>query len=281
MFKIAILDMNNGVQNEGMRCIRKIIDNFSRSSTIPVDYQIFDVRQNNEIPDLGFDAYISTGGPGIPFPEGKPWERGFYSFLDSIHDYNLDRRNKHKKHLFLICHSYQMACYHWQLALVSKRRSSAFGVFPAHKTHYALNEPVFEGLHDPFWIIDARDYQVTQPSLLAMEMMGAKILCFEKIRPLVNLERAVMAIRFSPYIIGTQFHPEADAEGMLRHFSDQGKQDLVVKTHGESKYYEMLRHMNHPDKIALTESVILPNFLKMAAYYKEHGKLLKNNVVQS
>lgn len=279
MFRIAILDMNAGVQNEGMRCIRKIIENFSNSSAVTADYQIFDVRQKNEIPDLSFDAYISSGGPGIPFPEGKTWERGFYSFLDSVREFNLNRHNKQKKHLFLICHSYQMACHHWQLALVSKRRSSAFGIFPVHKTHYALKEPLFEGLHDPFWVIDARDYQVTQPSLLAMEMMGAKILCLEKIRPLVNLERAVMAIRFSPFIIGTQFHPEADAEGMLTHFTEHGKQELVIKTYGEDKYFEMLRHLNHPEKITLTETVILPNFLKRAYYFKEHGKFPQHEVI--
>ncbi len=273
MLKVAILDMNNGVQNEGMRCIRKIIENFGNTSTSPVEYEVFDVRQKNEIPDLSFDAYIATGGPGRPFPEGHVWERHFFNFLDTIREFNLNRRNTQKKHLFLICHSFQMACLHWQLAMVSKRRSSAFGIFPVHKTHFALNEPLFEGLHDPFWVIDARDYQVTQPSQLALEIMGAKILCLEKIRPIVNLERAVMAIRFSPYIFGTQFHPEADADGMLRHFSEHGKKELVVKTHGENKYYEMLRHLNHPEKIALTEAVILPNFLKRVLYFKENGKL--------
>ena len=41
--------------------------------------------------------------------------------------------------------------------------------------------------------------------------MGAKILCIEKERPHVPYERAVMGIRFNEYMIGTQFHPEADA----------------------------------------------------------------------
>lgn len=278
MLKIAILDMNNGVQNEGMRCILKIIDNFSNTQSLAVQYEIFDVRLKNEVPDLSFDAYISTGGPGNPYPEGHSWERPYFNFLDAIREYNFNRRNNQKKHLFLICHSFQLACHYWQLALVSKRRSAAFGVFPVHKTHYALKEPLFEGLNDPFWIIDAREYQVTQPSLLALEIMGAQILCIEKIRPIVNLERAIMAIRFSPYIFGTQFHPEADADGMLKHFTENNKQDLVVKTHGEDKYFEMLRHLNHPEKITLTESVILPNFLKRVSYFKEHGKFPKKQV---
>jgi GMP synthase-like glutamine amidotransferase len=47
--------------------------------------------------------------------------------------------------------------------------------------------------------------------------LGVTILRLEKERPHVNLERAIMAIRFSKEVFGTQFHPEADGEGMLRY----------------------------------------------------------------
>lgn len=47
--------------------------------------------------------------------------------------------------------------------------------------------------------------------------MGASILAIEKARPHVPYERAMMALRFNENMIGTQFHPEADAIGMSLH----------------------------------------------------------------
>jgi homoserine O-succinyltransferase len=263
-FRIAILDMYDGFENEGMRCIKKIVDLFGEHEQVDVQYEIFDVRQKLEIPGLGFDAYISTGGPGNPAPVGEPWERRFFKFLDGIFQYNASRHNKDKKQLFLICHSFQMACIHWQLAKVSKRRKTSFGTFPVHKTSSGRKDLILSQLHDPFWIVDSRDFQVTQPNQVMLDHMKAKVLCLEKIRPHVQLERAVMAIRFSHEIVGTQFHPEADAEGMLRYFLREEKRTAIIANHGEQKYNDMIDHLNDPDKISLTESVIIPAFLKNA-----------------
>ena len=94
--------------------------------------------------------------------------------------------------------------------------------------------------------------------------MGAEILCLEKIRPHVLLDRAVMAMRFSPEIMGTQFHPEADNEGMLRYFLQPEKRNHIISNFGQEKYDDMVAYFQDPDKIALTESVILPGFLRQA-----------------
>ena len=262
--RIAILDLNNGVQNEGMRCIRKIVDDFGSSEGLELDCQIFDVRQYNEVPDLSFDMYISSGGPGSPKPENLPWERKFFGFLDSIYRYNRNHHNRVKKHLFLICHSFQLACVHWEIGFVGNRRSNSFGIFPIHKTHFSHTEPCLMGLDDPFWAVDSRDFQVIQPNQKILDAMGAKVMCIEKNRPHVALERAVMAIRFSREIFGTQFHPEADAEGMLRYFMREDKKQVIIKNHGEQKYFDMIAHLSDPDKIQLTEQTILPTFLKEA-----------------
>ena len=86
----------------------------------------------------------------------------------------------------------------------------------------------------------------------------------EKERPLVNLERAIMAIRFSEEVFGTQFHPEADGVGMLKYLSGEEKKKVVIKTHGLAKYNDMIDKLDDPDKILLTESIIIPKFLKNA-----------------
>ena len=74
-----------------------------------------------------------------------------------------------------------------------------------------------------------------------------------------------MAIRFSREVFGTQFHPEADSEGMLHYFLTEEKKQIVIHNHGEGKYYEMIERLDDPDKISLTVTVILPKFLENAA----------------
>jgi hypothetical protein len=139
---------------------------------------------------------------------------------------------------------------------------------PIHKLEPALHENVFYGLEELFWAVDSRDFQAIMPNKKRFKEIGAKILCIEKNRPHVPLERAIMAIRFTPEIIGTQFHPEADAEGMHRYFRTEEKKQAVITNFGEKKYHSMIEHLEDPDKIMLTESVILPNFLEHAFQQK-------------
>jgi homoserine O-succinyltransferase/O-acetyltransferase len=122
-------------------------------------------------------------------------------------------------------------------------------------------EPVFAGLQDPFYAVDSRDYQVVQPNRQRLRQMGATILCIEKERPHIPLERAVMAIRFNDYMIGTQFHPEADAVGMTMYLLRDDKKKTVIENHGFEKWESMISHLNDPDKILWTYSHIIPNFL--------------------
>ena len=126
------------------------------------------------------------------------------------------------------------------------------------------DEPVFSGLKDPFYSVDSRDYQVIQPNHKVIEEMGAKILCIEKNRPHVPYERAIMGIRFNEYMIGTQFHPEADAVGMSMYLQTEEKKKTVIEEHGEEKWVSMLKHLNDPDKIMWTYSHVLPNFLNQS-----------------
>jgi hypothetical protein len=73
-----------------------------------------------------------------------------------------------------------------------------------------------------------------------------------------------MAIRFTPEVFGSQFHPEADGEGMLRYMLTAERKQQVVSTYGEAKYEEMVRLLANPDTIERTESVIVPTFLRRA-----------------
>ncbi|MBS1742912.1 MAG: GMP synthase [Bacteroidetes bacterium] len=263
--KVAILDLYEGVPNQGMRCIREILNQFSEENDIDLQTDEFEVRIQKEVPGLDYDIYISSGGPGSPLEtEGSEWEKVFFGWLNRVEKFNDNETNLIKKQVFFICHSFQLVCRHYKVADVTKRKSTAFGVFPIHYLTSAENEPVFEGLKDPFYAVDSRDFQVIQPHQHTLKQMGASILAIEKARPHVPLERAVMAIRFNENMIGTQFHPEADAIGMSLYLQTEEKKKTVIENHGEEKWRSMIEHLNDPDKIMSTYAHILPNFLSQA-----------------
>jgi GMP synthase-like glutamine amidotransferase len=270
--RVAILDMNEKFPNEGMRCIREILSIFARKNNLHMECDEFEVRVEKQVPDMSYDIYISSGGPGSPLDsEGSEWEKLYFKWLSQVEHWNVAPYQKNTKYVFLICHSYQLVCRHYKIANVIKRKSTSFGVFPMHLVKDGKEEPVFNSLADPFYSVDSRDYQVVQPHHNRLQQMGAKILCIEKERPHVPLERAVMAIRFNDYMIGTQFHPEADAKSMTMYLHREDKKQTVIKNYGEEKWKSMIAGLNDPEKILWTYSHIIPNFLSMAVSRLQAG----------
>jgi homoserine O-succinyltransferase len=260
--KIAILDMYNNAPNEGMRCIRQLLHRTELASQADFVVDTFNVRAANEVPGLEYDVYISSGGPGSPLPSDEPWEPLYFGFIDALFAYN--KKASVKKHLLLICHSFQLVSRHLGLGEVSKRKSTSFGVLPVHLTKAGHHDPVLAELPEPFYAVDSRDYQLTDIHPERLAALGVEVLCLEKERPHVPLARAIMALRFSPEIIGTQFHPEADGEGMLRYMLTDERKQQVITAYGEEKYDEMVRLLAAPGTIDVTENSIVPTFLQRA-----------------
>ena len=257
--KIAILDMYDGEPNQGMRCIIDIINRFNRI----VSFKIFDVRRKSELPIIKeFDIYISTGGPGNPLIGDGNWDKKYYSFIDELMVWNKD--NEVKKHVLFICHSFQMACKHFGLAEITKRNDTSFGVMTIHKTKEGIKDPLFEDLADPFYGVDSRDYQVVQPKLSVFAKKGAKIISLEKIRDHVQYERAIMAVRFTDYFVGTQFHPEADPISFIANLRNAATREKIKKMKGKRKFRNMLEDLLDDEKIYKTNETLIPNFLRIA-----------------
>ena len=266
LLRIAILDLYQGAANQGMRCIQQILQEWSSSEQIDLSIQLFDVRQRAELPGLEFDVYISTGGPGDPLSSRyEDWDIQWCRWLDRTLRHNANPNTSDKKFVFFICHSFQLACRHLNLGMVCKRHSTAFGVFPIHRLPGGDLEPILQGLNDPFYAVDSRDYQVIHPNDHRLEEMGGRTLCLEKERPHVPYERALMAARINPWMIGTQFHPEADAKGMQLYLLQEDRIQQVIENHGEAKWKSMLEQLGDADKIQLTYSQVIPNFLNQAA----------------
>jgi len=256
--RMAILDMNNDEPNQGLRCIVDIAKMFSDE----VDYTVFNVRAKQELPDLSFDIYISSGGPDSPLIEG-PWRQPYLELIQNLWDFNKNSTDE-KKFVFLICYSFQVVCDYFQLGEMKPRKSTSFGIFPIHKTKAGLTDPLLDGLDDPFYGVDSRDWQLIQPKLNVFKKRGASILSLEKIRTHVELERAIMAVRFSDEFVGTQFHPEADPVGMQAHFSQDFYKQKVITAFGEKKYNNMMTSLNDSDKITKTYHHVLPRFIRSA-----------------
>lgn len=257
--KIAILDMYNGEPNQGMRCIIDIINRFNHI----LSFKIFDVRGKAELPKVkDFDIYISTGGPGNPLEGNGVWDKNYYNLIDELVEWN--NENEIKKHVLFICHSFQMACKHFGLAEITKRNDTSFGVMTVHKTKEGYNDPILQGLADPFYAVDSRDYQVVQPKLSVFAEKGAKIISLEKIRDHVAFERAIMAVRFSEYFVGTQFHPEADPLSFIANLKNAERREKIINMKGRTKFRNMLEDLLDEEKIYKTNETLIPNFLRIA-----------------
>ncbi|WP_354003167.1 type 1 glutamine amidotransferase [Algoriphagus limi] len=255
--QLAILDMYDGEPNQGMRCIQDILGRFHHD----ISYKIFDVRGKSELPEVtDFDLYISTGGPGNPLEGNGDWDIKYNDFLDQIWIWN--QNHSVKKYLLLICHSFQMACKHFGLGEINKRKSTSFGVMTIHKTQEGMVDPLFQNLDNPFWAVDSRDYQVVQPHKRKFNLLGAKIIALEKIRNHVEYERAIMGIRFTDEIVGTQFHPEADPVSFLAHLKKHEVRDKIIALKGKAKFRTMLEDLVDEDKIYRTNEELIPNFLR-------------------
>jgi len=260
--KIAVLDLHNGREDEGIRSLHLLIENFSQRKG-NVTFKSFDVRKKLEIADLSYDVYISTGGPGSPLEsEGSSWEKNYFGLMNNILQHN--RRNPNKpKYVFLICHSFQIFCRYYGYAKVTKRKSASFGIMPVHKTQSGFQEALLKNLSDLFYAADSRSFQVLQPDKAKLAAEGGYVACIEKERPLIKLERSAMAIRFNHAIFGIQFLAEMDTKGMELYLHHDDNMKYIFEKYGHRKYDLMIEHLAH-GRLDATYQAIIPNFLEIA-----------------
>lgn len=259
--RLAILDMNNGFQNKGIPSLKSIAQRFSG-----LEVEVFDVRKKNQIPNLDFDIYLFSGGPGAPFKLNQSWEERFYSLLDDLWSFNLETKSPNKKKFcFFICYSFQLICQYKKLGRVSQRRSSSIGTYPVHLTLQGKTDVILGNRNDEelLYVADFRDYQVTSIDEVFLANSDVAVLAYEKLRLHVNLERAVMAMKFSNQWYGTQFHPEAQAADLAVYFKNPAKEAEIIKKKGVDKYKEMLRFIETPDGVKKSNRVI-PIFIEYA-----------------
>lgn len=270
--RMAILDMNNNVENMGIASIQRIADRFA-----VIDYEVFDVRYKNEVPDLDFDIYISSGGPGDPLDGDGTWDKVYFDLMDRLWAYN--EQHAEKKFVFFVCHSFQMICHHLKIGTISLRQKESFGIMPVDITPDGVTDPLFKDLNNPFYGADFRRYEVIYPDMKRLEELGATVTALENPDLDIDDNRALMAVRFSDTWFGTQFHPEAHPDGMVHYLRRPEKKEMILNQFGLNTYEEMMHNALHPDRLAHTRDLILPRFLKDAtqrilAYSRKGNEVL-------
>jgi hypothetical protein len=73
-----------------------------------------------------------------------------------------------------------------------------------------------------------------------------------------------MAVRFTEYFVGTQFHPEADPISFISHLRNKEVKEKIRNMKGKRKFRNMLEDLLDDDKIYKTNETLIPNFLKIA-----------------
>ncbi|NUM79784.1 GMP synthase [bacterium] len=261
--RVAILDMNNGHRNIGVRNIQRIVTNFAHSLSdshphVSFKTERFHVRDKNEVPDLSFDFYISSGGPGSPLEDdGTGWEKAYFKLLDQLIEHNLSHADK--KYFFGICHSFQTMAKKFNIAKIDRREKRKLGVVPIFKTTDGKNDPMFEGLLEKFYAFDNRDWQVFDPDMRQLKNLNARILSYEEEDHRIG--KAITGIRYSDEMESVQFHPEAERDGILIRFTDPDEKLHIIEILGKKEYEKLIQSLNNPRKLLRTYKTILPGFL--------------------
>lgn len=251
---IAIVDMYDGAPNIGMQCIKNIIEQWRQKNNLQTEVTVFNTRGNCEIPNEHFDLYISTGGPGSPIDSfQEEWDKMYTQWLEKMLGAN--------KPVFLICHSFQIACRHFDLGTLCLRKSRQIGVLPVHTL---IEDDLFKGLQETFYALESRSYQIIAPNDEKIKSMKAQIMALEKMRPSIPLERAIMAIKFSENMYGVQFHPEAALEDLILYFNEPATKQSIIDEFGIDKWQRIMDHIDKDSPVQTTYANLIPNFLDKA-----------------
>lgn len=256
--RIAILDMYQNMYNQGLSCILKLLASIERKTHSVFDIRKFDVRSDGQVPGLDFDIYLSTGGPGSPMETNEPWESAYENWLQSLLTHNQAAEVSKRKFAFFICHSFQLACRILHIGHLSPSAHKIEGIFPVRQTDVGASDVLFHALENPFWALDSRSFQVTQVNVSKLSRLGGQILALEHSN---STEPAIMAIRFSEEMIGTQFHPEADADGWMIYVENKIRTDIEQQAAWKSA---LERALIHHKALQQTHQTLLPGFLKQA-----------------
>ncbi|MCC7429584.1 hypothetical protein IT568_01955 [bacterium] len=227
--RVALLDMHSGVINVGLGCIKQGLREFAQKLNIAsgkfntkIEVTIYDVRGKGQLPDHlkdEFDFYISSGGPGSPYPrdnkgqksndciiEKYDWSPKLFGLIDQI-------QNDPTSHFFGVCYSFQLLARKYGIGQVTRRKPSqgaSTGIVQLQLTEEGTKHPYFSNLpfenQNRIKTIDNRWWQV----LLEEDKVGACKVLAHEVLPNKKQGSAATIIQFAKNVFGTQGHLELE-----------------------------------------------------------------------
>lgn len=264
--RICLVDMNNGVANQAMRCFRRILDRFEarvhkKNPGLELHRHEVQPRNLGELPSGPYDLVLSSGGPGSPFDGLEdPWGVGYRKFLDAVHSENVKRPDSATK-LLVVCHSFEVAVIHFGVAAMTKRDTLRFGLMPAYTTTNGQQVDYLRPFEDRLFTWEHRWWQAVEPNAERLRELGGVMTAHESRESGPDKGRAALAFKFAPGIEGTQFHPEADKPGVMAWVQIPEHADKFKAQYGDELYERMIKSLNDPGRLARTFALFIPGWL--------------------
>jgi GMP synthase-like glutamine amidotransferase len=265
--KICYVDMCNGVANQAGRCFRRLVDGLKARAVAAnpgLEFSFTHVQPRNlgELPKRDADLVLSSGGPGSPFDGYEdPWCTGYRDFLDFVVEKNT-KDAAHAPKVLAVCHSFELATIHFKVAqMVLRPAGRKFGVMPAYPTPDGLKSLLFAPFGDRLFVWEHRHWEAIDLDQKRLDELGGKLLARESRPERTDKGTALLAFDFAPGIVGTQFHPEADRQGLMVWVYSEEQATEFKKVYGEALYQRMIKTLDDPTRVARTFALFVPGWL--------------------
>jgi homoserine O-succinyltransferase/O-acetyltransferase len=264
--RLSLVDMNNGVPNEAVRCFRRLLEAFSarvRSANPRLSVVVEHVQPRNlgELPSPQADLILSSGGPGSPHDGWEePWCTGYRHFLDRILDQAAQQPEQAPK-AFVVCHSFEIAIQHFGFAEMTRRPDLKFAIFPAYLTAEGEETDYLEAFDERLFVWEHRRFQAVGLDVKRLRAQKGAVLARESRPGQRDKGEALLALRFGPGLEGTQFHPEADRPGVLAWIHRPEHTAALRDAYGNSLLERMMKTLDDPGRLARTFALLIPGWL--------------------
>lgn len=265
--KICYIDMCNGVANQAIRCFRRLVDGMmvraaAKNPGLELDYVHVQPRNLNEIPDRSADLFLSSGGPGSPYDGwDDPWCTNYRAFLDWIVERNI-AEGERAPQVLAVCHSFELATIHFGVAQLTMRPGGRkFGVMPCYVTESGMQSSIFKPFADRLFVFENRSWEAVHPDEKRMQQLGTVVLARESRNNRKDKGDGLLGLSFAPGILGTQFHPEADRQGLRAWVYSEEQAAEFKKIYGDALYQRMLKTLDDPSRVARTFAIFVPTWL--------------------
>lgn len=258
--------MNDGHENQAMRCFRLISSEFHRhvrkqNPDIELELVHVSPRDKDEMPPNDCDLYLSSGGPGSPFEgDGKAWCSGYSRFLDGVVEDTLSRGDNARS-LFGVCYSFEMIVRHFKVATMALRATRKFGVMPIYTTREGREHPLLEVFGDRLFAFEHRNWEAIDLDEAQLKKIGGSLLARESREGQDDKGVAVLGLLAAPGVETVQFHPEADRMGVVSWVRKPDQAAAFRMAYGDETYERMLKTLDDPNRIARTFSMLIPGWL--------------------